>query len=206
MRHMGHFVVGLTGGIGSGKSAVSARFEALGITIADADIAARQVVETGTEALGLIAAHFGPDILHTDGSLNRAGLRAIVFAEPDQRRWLESVTVPAIMQRLKTVLQQCRSTYAILVLSSGNGQHPLIDRHLIVDVSPETQRRRATARDNNTSAQIDAIMASQPSREARLAYTQDIITNEGDLTALDHQVAALHLKYSQLSSATHGQT
>lgn len=201
---MGHFVVGLTGGIGSGKSAVSTRFHALGITIADADIAARQVVEPGSEALGAIAAHFGPTIVQADGSLNRAALRAIVFAEPDQRRWLESVTVPAIMTRLKKLLEDSRSAYSILVLSSGNGQHPLIDRHLIVDVSPATQRLRVTARDNNTAAQVDAIMASQPSREARLAYAQDVVANEGNIMELDDQIAALHLKYSQLSIATHG--
>jgi dephospho-CoA kinase len=185
---MRRFVVGLTGGIGSGKSAVSARFEALGITIADADIAARHVVEPGTIALTEIVAHFGPDILQTDGYLNRARLRAIVFEEPGQRRWLESVTVPAIMTRLKTVLAHSRSAYAILMLSSGSGQHPVM------------------ARDNNTQAQIDAMMASQPSREARLAYAQDIVTNEGSLTALDDQVSALHQKYTQLSSAIYGTT
>jgi dephospho-CoA kinase len=203
---MGRFVVGLTGGIGSGKSAVSARFEALGVTIADADIAARHVVEPGTEALAAIAAHFGPIILQSDGSLNRAGLRSIVFAEPDQRQWLESVTVPAIMRRLKAVLELSNSAYAFLVLSSGNGQHPLINHHLIVDVSPETQRRRVMARDNNTPAQVDAIMASQPSRQARRGYAQDIITNEGNFAALDDQVAALHLKYTELSGKTHGST
>jgi dephospho-CoA kinase len=203
---MRRFVVGLTGGIGSGKSAVSARFEALGITIADADIAARHVVEPGTIALTEIVAHFGPDILQTDGYLNRARLRAIVFEEPGQRRWLESVTVPAIMTRLKTVLAHSRSAYAILMLSSGSGQHPLIDRHLVVDAGPDTQRRRVMARDNNTQAQIDAMMASQPSRDARLAYAQDIVTNEGSLTALDDQVSALHQKYTQLSSAIYGTT
>ncbi|MFT6841203.1 MAG: dephospho-CoA kinase [Candidatus Azotimanducaceae bacterium] len=203
---MGRFVVGLTGGIGSGKSAVSARFEAFGITVADADVAARQVVEPGTEAISAIAARFGPDILQIDGNLNRASLRAIVFAEPDQRRWLESITIPAIMKRLKTMLEQSSSAYSILVLSSGNGQHPLIDRHLIVDVSSETQRRRVITRDNNTLTQVDAIMASQPSRQARLAYAQDVIINEGNITALDGQVFALHQKYTQLSGTTHGPT
>ncbi|MFT4854325.1 MAG: dephospho-CoA kinase, partial [Bacteroidia bacterium] len=187
-------------------SAVSARFEAFGITVADADVAARQVVEPGTEAISAIAARFGPDILQIDGSLNRASLRAIVFAEPDQRRWLESITIPAIMKRLKTMLEQSSSAYSILVLSSGNGQHPLIDRHLIVDVSSETQRRRVITRDNNTLTQVDAIMASQPSRQARLAYAQDVIINEGNITALDGQVFALHQKYTQLSATTHGPT
>jgi dephospho-CoA kinase len=201
---MKRFVVGLTGGIGSGKTAVSDRFNALGITIADADIAARQVVEPGTVALDSIATHFGQNILQADGYLDRARLRAIVFEDPDQRRWLESVTVPAIMTRLKAILEQSRSAYAILMLSSGNGQHPLISRQLVVDVSTETQRRRVMARDKNTPAQVDAIMASQPNRQMRLAYADDIIINEGSIEALDSQVTALHHQYLQLSGAIHG--
>jgi dephospho-CoA kinase len=196
---MGHFVVGLTGGIGSGKSAVSDQFQFLGITIADADVAARQVVEPGTEALQRITTHFGADILLADGTLDRAQLRGIVFADAKQRRWLEQVTVPAIMQLLDSTLKNSTSAYSILMLSSGRGQHPLIDRHLVVDVSPEVQLARVMARDQNPIDQVKAIMATQPSRQERLDYADDIIVNEGSLEHLKSAVSALHLKYFALS-------
>lgn len=203
---MGHFVVGLTGGIGSGKSAVSNRFGDRGIVIADADVAARQVVEPGTPALAKISAHFGQGILLSDGSLDRPKLRGIIFADQAERRWLESVTVPAIMARLETLLANSTSAYSILMLSSGRGQHPLIDRHLVVDVAETTQLQRVAARDSNSAAQIQAIMATQPTRAERLAYAHDVITNEGDLRTLDDAVANLHLKYLELSGVADGRT
>jgi len=201
---MGHFVLGLTGGIGSGKTAVSDHFQSLGITIADADIAARQVVEPGTEPLRRIAEHFGSKILLANGSLDRARLRGIIFAEAEQRRWLESVTVPAIMQLLEATLRHSTSPYSILMLSSGRGQHPLIDRHLVVDVTQQTQLARVMARDQNDLAQVQAIMATQPSRETRLDYADDVIKNEGSLADLYDAVAALHIKYLELSGESYG--
>jgi dephospho-CoA kinase len=204
--NMGHFVVGLTGGIGSGKSAVSDRFGSRGIVIADADVAARQVAEPGSPALQKISAHFGEGILLSDGSLDRAQLRGIVFADAVERRWLESVTVPAIMVCLEHILANSTSPYSILMLSSGRGQHPLIDRHLVVDVAETTQLQRVAARDKNSAAQIQAIMATQPSRAERLAYAHDVITNEGDLRTLDDNVAVLHLKYLKLSGVADGRT
>ncbi len=203
---MGHFVVGLTGGIGSGKSAVSDQFQSLGITIADADVAARKVVEPGTEALQRIKTHFGADILLADGTLDRAQLRGIVFADAKQRRWLEQVTVPAIMQLLDSTLKNSTSAYSILMLSSGRGQHPLIDRHLVVDVSPEVQLARVMARDQNPLDQVKAIMATQPSRQERLDYADDIIVNEGSLEHLKIAVSELHLKYLALSGEPYEHT
>ena len=203
---MGHFVVGLTGGIGSGKSAVSDQFQFLGITIADADVAARKVVEPGTEALQRITTHFGADILLADGTLDRAQLRGIVFADAKQRRWLEQVTVPAIMQLLDSTLKNSTSAYSILMLSSGRGQHPLIDRHLVVDVSPEVQLARVMARDQNPIDQVKAIMATQPSRQERLDYADDIIVNEGSLEHLKSAVSELHLKYLALSGEPYDHT
>ena len=201
---MGHFVLGLTGGIGSGKSAVADHVQSLGITSADADIAARQVVEPGTEPLRQIAEHFGDEILLADGSLDRARLRGIIFAEAEQRRWLESVTVPAIMQLLEATLQNSTSPYSILMLSSGRGQHPLIDRHLVVDVTQQTQLARVMARDQTDLAQVQAIIATQPSRETRLDYADDVITNEGSLADLNNAVTALHIKYLELSGESYG--
>jgi len=162
------------------------------------------VVEPGTEPLRRIAEHFGSKILLANGSLDRARLRGIIFAEAEQRRWLESVTVPAIMQLLEATLRHSTSPYSILMLSSGRGQHPLIDRHLVVDVTQQTQLARVMARDQNDLAQVQAIMATQPSRETRLDYADDVIKNEGSLADLYDAVAALHIKYLELSGESYG--
>jgi len=191
-------VVGLTGGIGSGKTAVSDRFSELGITIADADVAARIVVEPGTDGLQKIAEHFGKGILKSDGNLDRAALREIVFSCSDERRFLESITVPAILKHLRHILDNSTSTYAILMLSSGSGQSPWIDRHLVVDVSQEIQISRVMSRDDNERAQVLAIMKTQPTRERRLGYADDIITNNGSISELDAEVTRLHNQYLEL--------
>ncbi len=192
------FVVGLTGGIGSGKTAVSDRFGERGITIADADVAARVVVEPGTQALEKISQHFGSDVLE-NGELNRAALREIVFSNATERRWLESVTVPAILQELRRILDYALSPYAILMLSSGSGRSPWIDRQLVVDVSPEVQIERVATRDSNTPEQIRAIMKTQPSREERLKYADDVIVNDGDFSQLDREITQLHQQYLNLA-------
>ncbi len=191
-------VVGLTGGIGSGKTAVSDRFGERGITIADADVAARVVVEPGTQALEKISQHFGSDVLE-NGELNRAALREIVFSNATERRWLESVTVPAILQELRRILDYALSPYAILMLSSGSGRSPWIDRQLVVDVSPEVQIERVATRDSNTPEQIRAIMKTQPSREERLKYADDVIVNDGDFSQLDREITQLHQQYLNLA-------
>ncbi|MFN3239270.1 MAG: dephospho-CoA kinase [Pseudomonadales bacterium] len=194
------FVVGLTGGIGSGKTAVSDRFASLGVTIADADVSARTVVEPGTPALAKISQHFGPKVLQEDGSLDRAALRKIVFTDHDERKWLESVTVPAILEDLRHILDTATSSYAILMLSSGSGQSPWIDRNLVVDVPESVQIARVTQRDNNDEAQVRAIMATQPGREDRLAYADDVIDNTLGMSELDSRVAELHEQYLQLAA------
>ena len=193
------FVVGLTGGIGSGKTAVSDMFSRRGITIADADVSSRNVVLPGTPALAQIVEHFGQQVLNEDGTLNRAALRHIVFADIAERRWLESVTVPAIMAELRDILESSASPYSILMLSSGSGKSPLVQRSLVIDVSPEVQIARVTARDNNTPEQVQAIMAAQPPREARLEYADDVIVNDTSLEALEAKVEALHQKYLSLA-------
>lgn len=195
------YVIGLTGGIGSGKTAVSDLFAARGITIADADVASRKVVEPGEPALDAIADHFGTSILTADGSLDRARLRQIVFADADERRWLESVTVPAIMQELRRILAESTSPYSLLMLSSGNGRSPLVQRSLVVDVPPDVQIARVTARDKNTPEQVRAIMAAQPTREQRLAYADDVIVNDGSLRELEQAVDRLHAQYLELATS-----
>lgn len=193
------FVVGLTGGIGSGKTAVSDRFAALGVTIADADVASRQVVLPGTPALSEIARHFGEKVLLEDGRLDRGALRTIVFSDAGERQWLESVTVPAIMKELTRILAESEGPYSLLMLSSGGGRSPLVHRNLVVDVPPALQVERVTQRDENTPEQVEAIMAAQPSREQRLAYADDVIVNDGSLDALDQAVLSLHQQYLEMA-------
>ena len=192
-------MVGLTGGIGSGKTAVSDRFAALGITIADADVAARTVVEPGTQALESITEHFGSDLIDDAGYLDRAALRQIVFQDAGERKWLESVTVPAILDELRTILDNATSEYAILMLSSGSGQSPWIHRNLVVDVPSEVQMERVMSRDNNSEAAVKAIMATQPTRQQRLDYADDVIENNGSLAELDKAVQSLHQQYTALA-------
>lgn len=199
------YVVGLTGGIGTGKTAVSDAFQALGITVADADIAARDVVMPGTQALISIRHHFGDQVIQPDGTLDRAQMRERVFKDPQQRQWLEALTVPLIMSRLKHILTHSTSPYALLVLSSGRGQHPLIHRNLVVDAAPEEQLARVTQRDQSDPATTQAIMGLQPSRQERLAYADDVIANRGTLAALTQQVKMLHVQYLSLSTAHTGE-
>ncbi|PDH37462.1 MAG: dephospho-CoA kinase [OM182 bacterium MED-G24] len=197
---MSHFVIGITGGIGSGKTAVTDRFQSRGITVADADVASREVVQPGMPALAAIADHFGPEVISEDGTMVRAAVRKIVFADPDERKWLESVTVPAIMDKLRDILAKSGSPYSLLMLSSGTGQSPLIHRSLVVDVPPDVQVARVMSRDNNDEEQVRAIMAAQPSREIRLEYADDVIVNDGSLEQLDEAVQALHEQYLTMAA------
>ena len=196
------YIVGLTGGIGSGKTAASDYFAlSYDIEIVDADIVAREVVMQGQPALQAIADHFGQHILLEDGSLNRAALRAIVFADPQQRKILESITHPAIRAMIQHKLSISRSPYTLLVspLLFESGQYQFAHRNLVIDVSEELQWQRASARDNVSSEQIKQIMAAQLSREARLSRADDIAINNGDLAYLHLQLDGLHQKYLQLS-------
>ena len=194
------FVVGLTGGIGSGKTVVSDQFAELGITIADADVSARTVVEPGTPALKKIAEHFGDSVLLADGALDRAAVRKVVFSNPDERKWLESVTVPAILDDLRQILDNAESSYAILMLSSGSGQSPWIHRNLVVDVPEQVQIDRVKARDETDEAGVRAIMETQPSRQMRLDYADDVIDNTQSLGILKQRVAQLHNAYLVLAA------
>ncbi len=196
------FVIGLTGGIGSGKSAVSDRFEALGIAVVDADKASRVVVEPGRPALAAIAAHFGEGILGVNGALDRAALRAKVFADAAERAWLEQLLHPLIGEEIRWGLQQATSPYAVLVspLLLEAKQDALADRILVVDVSESTQLARTMARDANSEAQVRAIIAAQLPRAERLALAHDVLLNEGSLADLQSEVDALHARYLGLAA------
>lgn len=201
-------VIGVTGGIGSGKSAVTDRFAEHGICVVDADVTARVVVEPEKPALKKIAEHFGSHLILDDGSLDRAALRKIVFADKEQRLWLEQLTHPLIGEEIVRQIQNSQSPYTIFVspLLIETSQQALADRILLVDVPVELQIERTMARDNNSEEQVRAIIASQASREERLQRADDVIVNDKDLAHLDREVARLHefyLKLSDDSTGTH---
>ena len=192
---MAEFVVGLTGGIGSGKTTVSNLFAGLGIEIADADVVARTIVEPGKPAHEAIRERFGESILLHDGSLNRAKLREIVFSNNSDRKWLENLTHGPIVQQLREIIASATSPYSVLVLSAGTGRSPMINKMLVIDVPEALQISRVTARDNNSIEQIKAIIKTQPSRQKRLGWADDIITNDGSLENLRPEVEHLNHKY-----------
>ncbi|KHL70891.1 MULTISPECIES: dephospho-CoA kinase [Pseudomonas] len=194
------WILGLTGGIGSGKSAAAAHFIQLGIDLVNADQAARWVVEPGRPALAQIAEHFGADILQADGSLDRAALRARIFQDAGERRWLERLLHPLIRQEIIEVLARATSPYAILEspLLIESGQSQLCQRVLVIDVPEAVQISRTVSRDGNDEAQVRAIMAAQASREERLAKADDVIVNDRDLAWLQQEVERLHRFYLTL--------
>lgn len=195
------FVVGLTGGIGSGKTAVSDRFHALGINIVDADIAARVVVEPGKPALQEIQKHFGAAIIQANGSLDRAILREKVFKDDQERKWLEQLLHPLINEEIRKELASSSSPYTMLVspLLIETGQSRYTQRILVVDVPLETQIERTMARDNNSEEQVRNIIKVQTSRQERVASADDIIVNDQDIDKLDQSVSELHAKYLELA-------
>lgn len=191
------FVVGLTGGIGSGKSAATDYFQELGVDIVDADLAARTVVQSGTPALEKITQHFGLTILQESGELDRAALRQRIFSSPDEKQWLEGLLHPLIRETIEKELQAATSPYVILsapLLIEG-GLYKRCNRILVIDVSVTLQIKRTRARDNNTDEQIQSIIQNQASREQRLQVADDVIDNNGALSDLKQQIFKLHKQY-----------
>ncbi|WP_212630479.1 dephospho-CoA kinase [Pseudomonas sp. KB-10] len=194
------WILGLTGGIGSGKSAVAQGFMDRGVHVVDADHAARWVVEPGRPALAKIAEHFGADVLQASGELDRAALRKLIFADPEQRRWLENLLHPLIGQEIIQVLARAESPYAILVspLLVESGQRHITQRVLVVDTPVELQIQRTIARDQSSEEQVRAIMQAQASREERLRHAHDVLINDRDMVWLDTEVERLHNFYLTL--------
>lgn len=192
-------IVGITGGIGSGKSAVTDRFEDLGVTVVDADLAARVIVEPGRPALDAIADHFGDQLLLEDGNLDRAALRKLVFADEEQRKWLEQLTHPLIGQEILDQLAASTSPYTLLSspLLLETSQQAMADLIVVVDVPESVQLARTMTRDDNDEAQVRRIMAAQMAREERLSRADIVIDNSRSLAALDDVVAELHKEFLQ---------
>lgn len=195
------FVVGVTGGIGSGKTTVTRLFEQLGVVVVDADVIARHILDAGSPAMQAVAERYGDQALHQDGSLNRAWLRAHIFAHPAEKDWLNQLTHPLIRQHILQQLQAAQSAYVILSapLLIENGLQQLCQRVLVVDVDEQTQRQRTSSRDQVSSAQVEAVMKAQASRQQRLAHATEVIDNHGSQADLLPRVKQLHQLYQGLA-------
>lgn len=198
---MAKFIVGLTGGIGSGKTTVATLFSEQGIELIDADIVARQVVEPGSLGLQQITHHFGTGVLTAQGTLNREKLRNIIFNSPSELEWLNQLLHPLIRTKMLKDVENANSPYVLMVvpLLFENGLDSLVNRTLVVDISPENQRNRVLARDNSSPEVIDSIIATQMGRQEKLSKADDVIDNQGQISALEQKVFALHQKYLHLS-------
>ncbi|WP_342655871.1 dephospho-CoA kinase [Pseudomonas sp. F3-2] len=194
------WTLGLTGGIGSGKSAAAQCFVELGVHLVDADQAARWVVEPGRPALRHIAEHFGAGVLQADGTLNRAALRELIFKDPTQRVWLEGLLHPLIREEIRQYLARAESPYAILVspLLLETSQHQMVQRVLVIDVPQALQIERTVLRDKTNEEQVRAILNVQASREERLSRADDVIVNDRDPAWLKSEVQRLHHFYLTL--------
>ena len=187
-------LVGLTGGIGSGKSAAADYFQTLGIDVVDADLASRAVLEPGQPALEKIADHFGSHIIDRHGQLDRAALRKKVFSDVAERKWLQQLLHPLINNYLVDQVKAAQSDYCLIVnpLLIESGQQQWCDIVVVVDVSVATQLSRTMARDDNTREQVQAIIDAQTSREKRLNSADYVVTNDQDLDFLHEQIKTLH--------------
>lgn len=199
------FCVGLTGGIASGKSALADRLRARGVFLADADVIAREIVAPGQPALAEIAAHFGNDVLKSDGSLDRAQLRQRIFNAPAERKALEAITHPRIRAALHDACMTSTTPYAVAaipLLAEGGGRtaYPWLDRIVVVDVPTELQRARLLTRDGIDAALADGMIAAQATRAQRLAIADDVVENSGMLEDLDRVADALDRLYRGLAT------
>ncbi|MAD89346.1 MAG: dephospho-CoA kinase [Pseudoalteromonas sp.] len=196
---MSNWILGLTGGIGAGKTLVSNHLAALGIEIVDADVIARDVVAIGSDGLNAIEQHFGKTILLDDGSLNRAKLREIIFADSEQKSWLNNLMHPLIRQNITAQLDAATSPYVVLSapLLFENKLDALCDHTLLVDVPVEVQLARTANRDSVSTEQVKNIIAAQMSREDKLQKADSIIDNHRDIDSVLIDVEELHHAFLQ---------
>lgn len=198
------FSVGLTGGIGSGKSTVADLFAAQGAAVIDTDLIAHQLTAVGGAAIPAIRESFGAGLILPDGAMDRAAMRERVFADPAEKKRLEAIMIPLIRRTTREAAEQAQGAYLLfvvpLLVESGLWQQR-VSRVLTVDCPEEVQLRRVMQRNNLSEAQVRAIIASQASRAERLAAADDVISNEGDSAALLPQVVRLHQLYLELAKA-----
>ena len=195
-------IVGLTGGLASGKSTVASHFEALSVPVIDADVVARDVVAAGEPALEEIRQYFGPQVFKPTGELDRARLRQRIFADLRERQQLEQILHPRIRERILKALEQLAAPYAILMiplLLESDQKYP-VNRVLVVDTPQNQQLNRAAQRDGSDTETLKAIIAAQTSRDERLKRADDVIDNTGNIVELSAQVEQLHRKYLDLAS------
>ena len=194
--------VGLTGGIGSGKSSISDLFAELGVDIIDTDVIAHELTSSGQPALKVIQDRFGPDVLDADGALDRKRMRELAFSDPAAREALQNILHPLIRDEVRTRLSRSQAPYAIVVvplLVESRG-YSFADRVLVVDCEEEQQVERVMQRSGLAREQVRAIMATQVSRSERLAAADDVISNEGAISELRPQVKQLHERYLKLAA------
>ena len=197
---MSQLVIGLTGGIASGKTTVANIFADYGVDIVDADIVAREVVACGTPTLAKIAEHFGPSVICGARSLNRSVLRQLIFSNSDHKQWLNDLLHPLIRQEITQQLKLATSPYCLLVapLLIENNMQNMVSRILVVDSVEQTQVERTMQRDSTSEQQVKSIIAAQASRSKRLTLSDDIIENNGTINGLTNDVKKLHDKYTAL--------
>jgi len=197
------FRVALTGGIASGKTAVANLFATHGVPVIDTDVIAREVVEPGQPALAAVVDAFGTGVLAADGRLDRPRLRERIFGDAEARRRLEAILHPAIRAEMERQSRAAGGSYQVLVipLLVEGGRRDHIDRVLVVDVPEATQIERLVRRDGVSEDQAEAALRAQASRDARLAFADDVIENTGDMAALERRVAKLHGNYLRLAGA-----
>ncbi|MCL4315731.1 MAG: dephospho-CoA kinase [Gammaproteobacteria bacterium] len=195
-------IVGLTGGIGAGKSTVAELFQALGVPVLDADAIARELVDKGKPALTRLTEMFGREILDDNGALNRTRLRTLVFNDAAQRRQLEALLHPLIREEMQARLKRLKASYCIVCipLLVETGQTASVQRVLVIDAPDELRRRRVVTRDGLTAAEFNAVLAAQAGREERLAAADDVIVNDGGRDRLKQRVDELHRRYMQLAA------
>lgn len=203
---MSGYIVAVTGGVASGKSEVTRRFEGLGVVVADADIAARTAVAPGSAGLREVVAVFGEGVLAEDGSLDRSAMRARVFGDDAARRQLEAIVHPLVRRQLQHECATAPGPYAVAAIpllteAGGRDAYPWVDRIVVVDVPVEVQRERLMRRDGSDAALAERMIAAQATRAQRLAVADDVIVNDGGLDLLDRHVAALDARYRALALA-----
>lgn len=199
------YLVGLTGGIGSGKSTISRLFVGLGIEVIDADEVSRDLVTPGSPALTALVARFGNHILNKDGALIRERLRGVIFTDPEAKRWVEQLLHPLIRTAIIERINRSSSLWLLLVapLLLETDAYEFVDRVLVVDIPEAVQLTRTMLRDNATKDEVTRIMQSQLARGRRLAAADDIVDNTGDTLQLQEQLLRLKQRYEELAHARH---